>query len=174
MCAWFLIVVDHASGLRVNRFCGFESMKKIKQRKRMVAWMALGIVLLFLGVYGVWDGATHVGPGVWAFGGDEPGTGGALGTDEHQDRILEDQYKRECYVTAVLFLFFGGIVLRDVIKKWKERDGLEKSWNQIISNPDSVLELHKHPDNYRDDFKQWIKDNHPQLAFWELPPNSSN
>jgi len=27
--------------------------------------MALGIVLLFLGVYGVWDGATHVGPGVW-------------------------------------------------------------------------------------------------------------
>jgi hypothetical protein len=149
-------------------------MKKIKQRKGMLALMALAAVLLYLGGYGVLKGITHHGNGVWEFGGDEPGTGGSLGTDEYQDVISEGQYKRECYVTAALFLFFGGIVLWDGIKKWKERDELEKSWKQIISNPDSVLELHKHPETYRDDFKQWIKDNHPQLAFWELPPNSSN
>jgi hypothetical protein len=31
-------------------------MKKINQRKGMAALMALGTVLLFLGVYGVWEG----------------------------------------------------------------------------------------------------------------------
>ena len=149
-------------------------MKKIRQRKGMVALMALAAVLLHLGGYGVLKGITHHGNGVWEFGGDEPGTGGSLGTDEYRDVVSEDQYKRECYVTAALFLFFGGIVLWDGIKKWKERDELEKSWERMISNYDNVQEIHKHPENYRGDFKQWIKENHPHLAFVELPPNNSN
>jgi hypothetical protein len=149
-------------------------VKKIKQRKGMAALMALAAVLLYMGGYGVWLGITHVGPGVWEFGGDEPGTGGGLGVDEYQAVIPSNQYKRECYASAAMFFFFGGVILWQVVKKWKERNELEKSWEQMLSNPDNIQEIHKHPENYRNDFKQWIRENHPHLAFWELPPNSSN
>jgi hypothetical protein len=62
--------------------------------------------------------------------------------------------------------------LWNVIKKWKERDELEKSWKRMISNTDNIEDIHKHPENYRDEFKQWVKENHPHLASWNLPPNS--
>ena len=139
-----------------------------------MALMLAAAFLFYFGGHFAWEGIAHHGNGVWEFGGDEPGTGGQLGTNEHQDVIPEGQYKRECYVTAALFFFFGGIVLWDVIKKWKERNELEKSWKRMISNPDNIQDIHKHPENYRDDFKQWIKENHPHLAFWDLPPHSSN
>jgi hypothetical protein len=73
-----------------------------------------------------------------------------------------------------MFFSVGGVILWEVVKKWKERDELEKSWKRMISNPDNIQDINKHPENYRDDFKQWIKENHPHLAFWDLPPNSSN
>jgi len=44
-----------------------------------------------------------------------------------------------------------------------ETNELEKSWEQAISNPQNVEEFWQHPDSYRDDFKQWIKENHPNL-----------
>jgi hypothetical protein len=138
----------------------------------MVALMAVLAVLLSIGGNSVWNAITHVGPGVWTVGGDEAGTVGQLGTGEHQDVIPGSQYKRECYATAALSFFLGGIVLWNVVKKWKERDELEKSWERMISNPDDIEDIHMHPENYRDDFKQWIKENHPHLAFWNLPPNS--
>jgi hypothetical protein len=146
-------------------------MKKIRQRKAMAALMALGIVLLFLGVYGAWSGATHVGPGVWTFGGDEPGTGGALGTDEHQEVIQQDEYRRQYYACAVMFFALGGVLLYGSRKDWKARDKLEKeqnelakAWELTISNPENVQKMQQHPELYRDDFKQWIKENHPELS----------
>jgi len=140
----------------------------------MLALMLAAAFLFYFGGRFAWEGITHRGNGVWDFGGDEPGTGGQLGTDEHQDVIPEDQNKRECYVDAAMFFSVGGVILWEVVKKWKERDELEKSWKRMISNPDNIQDINKHPENYRDDFKQWIKENHPHLAFWDLPPNSSN
>ncbi len=122
----------------------------------MASLMALGIVLLFLGVYGAWDGVTHVGPGVWTFGGDD--------VDDHSEVVSEAQYKRECYRAAVMFFVFGGLILCGATENWKERNRLEKSWERTISNPENVQDIHKHPENYRDDFKKWIKENHPELA----------
>jgi len=138
----------------------------------MVALMAVLAVLLSIGGNSVWNGITHVGPGVRTFGGAEAGTVGQLGTGEQQDVIPGSQYKRECYATSALSFFLGGIVLWNIIKQWKERDELEKSWKRMVSNPDNIEDIHKHPENYRDDFKQWIKENHPHSAFWNLPPNS--
>jgi hypothetical protein len=138
----------------------------------MVALMAISAVLVSIGGNSVWNGITYVGPGVWTFGGDEAGMVGQLGTGEHQDVIPGSQYKRECHATAALSFFLGGIVLWNVIKKWKERDELEKSWKRMISNTDNIEDIHKHPENYRDEFKQWVKENHPHLASWNLPPNS--
>lgn len=140
----------------------------------MVALMLVAAVMLYLGGHFAWRGITHHGSGVWEFGGDEPGTGGNLGTDEHREVIPEGQYKRECYATMALFFFFGGVVLADAIRRWKERNDLETSWKRMIANADNIQSLHNNPKFYRDDFKQWIKENRPDLAFWELPPNSSN
>jgi hypothetical protein len=149
-------------------------MKKIKQRKGTVAWMALAAVLLYLGGYGVWMGITHVGPGVWEFGGGEPGTGGALEADTFWDVIPEDEYKLQCYVSAVFSFWIGGLFLWDAIKKWKERNELEKSWELAISNPSNVQEIQRHPESYRDDFRQWIKENHPNLLLQAKPGNPKN
>jgi hypothetical protein len=149
-------------------------MKKIKHRKGMVALMLAAAVLFYFGGHFAWDGITHHGSGVWQFGGDEPGTDGQIGTDEFSEVIPETQYKRECYAAAVMFFVFGGGILWEVIKKWKERNELEKSWERTVSNPESLQEVHKHPELYRDDFKKWINENHPNLKIWTLPPHSSN
>jgi hypothetical protein len=149
-------------------------MKKLKQRRGMVALAALAIALLCGGGDSVWEGLTHHGSGVWTFGGDEPGTGGNVGTDEHSEIVSEHQYKRECYRNAVVFFLFAGGLLWGVIGTWKERDELENSWERAISHPESLQDIHKHPEFYRKDFKKWINENHPHLKIWTLPPNSSN
>jgi hypothetical protein len=95
-------------------------MKKFKQRRRMVALMAISAVLVSIGGNSVWDGITYVGPGVWTFGGDEGGMVGQLGTGEYQDVIPVSQYKRECYATAALSFFLGGIVLWNIVKKMEK------------------------------------------------------
>ncbi|HEY1718231.1 MAG TPA: hypothetical protein VGH42_08050 [Verrucomicrobiae bacterium] len=149
-------------------------MKKIIQRKGLVGLAILGTFVIWMGCRCGWDGYTHHGKGTWTFGGDESGTGGALGSDEYQDTIPEDQYKRESYINAVTFFIIGGLMLQHAIVKWRERNELEKSWKRMLENTKAMDELHQKPELYRDDFKQWIKENHPHLAFWELPPNSSN
>jgi hypothetical protein len=35
--------------------------------------------------------------GQWTFGGDEPGTGGQIGTDEYTDTISESDFKKHSY-----------------------------------------------------------------------------
>ena len=88
--------------------------------------------------------------------------------------IPEHQYKRECYGLAGMFFLFGGGLLWEVTRAWKERSELEETWKRMISNPENLKDIHKHPEIYRDDFKQWIKENHPHLSIWTLPPHSSN
>lgn len=149
-------------------------MKKLKQRKGMVGFAALAAVLFWAGGNLVWSGITHVGPGVWRYGGDVPGTGGNVATEEFQAVIPENQYKRECYVGGSGLIFVGVLILADVIRTWKKRNELEKLWERAISNPANLREVHKHPEIYREDFKKWINDNHPSLKIWTLPPNSSN
>jgi hypothetical protein len=88
--------------------------------------------------------------------------------------ITEAQYKRECYVTAGLFFWGGGVLLWELITKWKERNELEKSWERTISNPENVQMIRHHPELYRDDFKQWIKENHPNLLLRSKTGNPEN
>lgn len=161
---WILIIFAGVFFMRgFDWFCEATHMKKIKRRKGKVALMALGAVLLYMGGHSLWDGTAHVGSGVWVFGGDEPGTGGAAGTDEYQDVIPENEYKRQCYVYAAMFFLFGGFLLWGVIKWWKERNDLEKTWGRMILDPNCVQDIRRHPEAYRDDFKQWIKEIQPDL-----------
>lgn len=140
----------------------------------MLALMLAAAALFYFGGHFAWQGITHHGSGVWEFGGDEPGTGGQIGTDEIREVIPEARYKRECYATSVMFFVFAGTILCGAIQAWRKRDELEKSWERTISNPENLQEVHKHPELYRDDFKKWINENHPNLRIWTLPPNSSN
>jgi hypothetical protein len=158
----------------LNSFNRGNLMKKLRQRKVMVVLVAIGVALLCFGSHFAWRGITHHGDGVWTFGGYESESHGDMGSDEHAEVISEHQFKRECYVTAVMFFVMGVGILSGVISKWREKNELEKSWKRMISNPDNIKDIHKHPENYRDDFKKWIKENRPDLAFWDLPPNSSN
>lgn len=146
-------------------------MKKVKQRKGMVALMALAAVLLCFGGHLVWVGITHVGPGVWMYGGEDF-TGHA--EDEHAEVIPQTEYRRQCFVSGTFTLLVAGAILWPVVKAWKEQNELEISWERTVSNPDSLQEVHKHPELYRDDFKKWINENHPNLKIWNPPPNSSN
>lgn len=137
-------------------------MKKFRQRKTLVAWMLAAAVSFFLGGHFAWRGITHRGTGYWTFGGEAPY--GGIGTEEHTDKISEQQYKRQCYGSAAIFLVLAGGTLWEVVKKWNERNGLERSWEQTISHSEALQDIRKHPESYRDDFKQWLRENHPEFG----------
>lgn len=136
-------------------------VKIFKHRKAMIGAMMLGAMLLSFGVDGLWRGLTHHGPGVWEFGGPEPGTGGNVETPEYRDTVSESSYKRLCYRDAATFFLFGGLFLYGAVDKWRERSDLEKSWRRRMSDPQFLRDVQVHPERYRDDFKQWIKETHP-------------
>jgi hypothetical protein len=74
------------------------------------------------------------------------------------DRVWEDLWRE-----AVLWFGLGGWVLWLGIKKQKERNEQEASWKQSVSDQDNVQDIQRHPENYRDDFKKWLNENHPNL-----------
>jgi hypothetical protein len=125
--------------------------------------MALAGALFYLGGYMGWEGMTHRGPGVWTYGGGPEYDGRGPDTDEFEAVVSEHQYKRNSYAAAVMFLLFGGAILWGVSEPWKERNELEKSWEQSMSNPREVQAIRHHPEILRDDFRRWIKENHPDL-----------
>ena len=135
--------------------------KKIRQRKKLQAWLVVSLVLFLIGVHFLWAAMTHRGPGVWTFGGDEPGTDSSAGTEEFQEVIPQDEYRRYCYVSAAMFFLFGGVALSATIAGWKKRNELEEAWRRKISHPEGLQDIHKKPELYRDDFKQWLNENHP-------------
>jgi hypothetical protein len=51
--------------------------------------------------------------------------------------------------------FFVADYAKGINKLEKEKNELEKSWVRIILNPDNVQEIRRHPQYYREDFKQW-------------------
>ena len=128
----------------------------------MVALIVLALVLLSMGGDLLWAGKTHVGSGLWRYGGDSPGDYGGS-EPEVTMKVSEEQYKRNCYVGGGMLSLFGGVILWGVIRAWKERNHLEKSWERTISNPQNIQDISQHLDLYRDDFRQWVKENHPNL-----------
>jgi len=62
-----------------------------------------------------------------------------------------------------MLLLFGVVTLCGAIGAWKKRDELEESWERRISNPHNVQKIQQHSELYRDDFRRWIKENHPNL-----------
>jgi hypothetical protein len=136
-------------------------MKKIKQRWGMVGLIALGAVLLYGSGVMLWGGITHVGPGVWRYGGEK--YDGRTGAEEYEAVIPEHQYKRNCYAAGASLFLIGGLFLYEGIKRWKERNELEKSWERAISNANNVQAIRQHPELYQDDFRQWIQESHPSV-----------
>jgi hypothetical protein len=59
--------------------------------------------------------------------------------------------------------FFVADYAKGINKLEKEKNELEKSWVRIILNPNNVQDIQRHPEAYRDDFKQWIEEIQPDL-----------
>lgn len=125
----------------------------------MVAWFALAILLAYGGASLVWQGATNSGGGWWHFYGYEDYRG--VSGDEHWGKLPEKQYKRQCYMGGGVLLLFSGIIFRSVIAEWRKRNDLEESWQRSILDPEKLLAIQQNPEIYREDFRQWIKENHP-------------
>jgi hypothetical protein len=145
----------------------------IKEKKAIMGWTSLAIALLYMGALGLWIGLTHVGPGVLQFGGDEPGTGGMAGTDEFEEVVPESEYKEQFSFRAVMFSAFGFYTLWQVRKMWKKRKGEEEYWNGVVKHSDAAERINKDWPHYREDFKQWIEENHPKLYPQTVPRNES-
>ncbi len=170
-------LVPHSRpGLRVahNPCSGdvFVNFKKLKQRRQMLWWLVASLVCFDLGVSSTIHSLTHHGPGMLPVGGPSPEGSGAPDTDETREQFPESEYRRQCRIDAVFFLLLGGWTMAEFVSAWRKRNAIEAHWTKIISY--NLPDVHKHPDAYRDDFKQWIKDNHPHLTSWMLPPNSKN
>lgn len=101
-------------------------MNKFTTWKKLVPLGVLAAGLLFLGSYFAVRGATNHGGGAALFGGEQPGTGGRIVTDEHWDVLPEGPYKRNCYAAAGMFLVIGSLVSWEVFKKWKRGDAVEE------------------------------------------------
>jgi hypothetical protein len=134
--------------------------------------MLLGTYLIWMGCCCGWKGYTHHAEGKWWFGGDEPGTGGAISTQEFQEMVSESEYKRQSYLASVILFFIGGWILWHSVSEWRERNNLEESWTLMISDPFNVQHINQHPETYRDDFRRWIKENHPHLTLKNSKPNN--
>jgi hypothetical protein len=101
----------------------------------------------------------HKGPGFVAYSGDEQGNGDEMGEDE----VPESEYKQHEYTMGVIMLVLGVWVWVAIAKWARTKNELEKSWVRMILNPNNVQEIQRHPEQYREDFRQWIKEHHPHL-----------
>ena len=73
-----------------------------KTRTIILAMIAGGSFVL--AIHFAWDGLTHHGNGVWLYGGDVPGTGGQITTNEFWSVVSEKKYQRNCFAGTVMFL----------------------------------------------------------------------
>lgn len=137
------------------------TVERIKQRKGLVAFTALAALMLYASWTFLWDGMTHVGPGLGRYGGDT--------TPEYLAQISEHEYKRECYAHAVGLLLVSGVIFCGVVGYWKERNKLEDSWEQTIANPSEVQAIRQHAEYWNDDFRRCVKETHPGLLLQANP-----
>jgi hypothetical protein len=95
-----------------------------KRPKRQLAVLAV-VASLIIGVSTFWlvSTARHHGSGRIIVGGDEPGTGGAISSDEKDIWVSEAQYKRDNYFFGGLGLVIGVMLWRSVILDYREKFG---------------------------------------------------
>jgi len=156
----FLLVGDHSDNLLIS--------------KLMFAGAVLGLIISH-SVVRLVDTSHHKGPGFVDYGSGSYGEYGGLagdGSDSEPDveKVSESEYKRQEYGTngmllgfGVFFWFLVAVYAKEINKQEKEKNELEKSWVRIILNPNNVQEIRRHPQYYRDDFKQWIREIQPDL-----------
>lgn len=167
----FIIVVAVASLLFLA--VGDDS-DKLLVSKLMFAGAVLGL-LLSHSVVRLVDTAHHKGSGFVDYGSGGYGEYGGLAGDDSNsepdvEKVSESEYKRHEYSTngmllglGVFFWFLVANYAKGINQQQKEKNELEKSWVRIILNPDNVQDIRRHPEHYRDDFKQWIKEIQPEL-----------
>jgi hypothetical protein len=97
-------------------------MKDAPSPKRPFWLLIAAIAALWLGSDFLWKGATHKGGGFLTVGGDQPGTGGMISTDEHTGFFSERVYRRDSYVTGCIFLALGGMLMWSTVQRWKRGD----------------------------------------------------
>jgi hypothetical protein len=156
----FLLVGDHSDNLLIS--------------KLMFAGAMLGLIISH-SVIGLVNTAHQKGTGFVDYGSGSYGEYGGLAGDDSNsepdvEKVSESEYKRHEYSTngtllgfGVLFWFLVADYAKGIIKLEKEKNELEKSWARIILNPNNVQDIRRHPEAYRDDFKQWIREIQPDL-----------
>jgi hypothetical protein len=89
--------------------------------KKFPLWLLVAAVAaLSLGTHFIWKGATHKGGGFLTFGGDQPGTGGMVSTEEHTDYVSERFYRRDFCLTGSIFIILGGMLMWSAVQRLKK------------------------------------------------------
>ena len=153
----FLLINDHSDNSLIS--------------KLLFAGAVLGLIISH-SVVRLVDTTHHKGPGFVDYGSEDYG-------NVDVEKVSESEYKRHEYTThgmllgiGVLFWFLIADYAKGITKQEKEKAELEKSWVRMILNPNNVQEIRRHPEHYRDDFKQWIKEIQPDLLLpAEAAPN---
>jgi hypothetical protein len=142
--------------------------------KLMFAGAVLGLIISH-SVVSLVNTSHHKGPGFVDYGSEGYGKYGGLAGDDFDyepdvEKVSESEYKRYEYSMngvllgfGVFFWFLVAAYAKEINGLEKEKNELEKSWVRMILNPNSVQEIRRHPEHYRDDFKQWIREIQPDL-----------
>jgi hypothetical protein len=167
----FLAVGDHSDNLLIS--------------KLMFAGAVLGLIISH-SVVRLVDTAHHKGRGFMDYGSGGYGEYGGLAGDDSNsepdvEKVSESEYKRHEYSMngmllgfGVMFWFWVASYANGINKLEKEKIERERSWIRMILNPINVQEIRRHPEHYRDDFKQWIKEIQPDLLLpAEAAPNTN-
>jgi hypothetical protein len=156
----YLLVGDHSDNLLIS--------------KLMFAGAVFGLIISH-SVVSLVNTSHHKGSGFVDYGSGGYGEYGGLAGDDSDsepdvEKVSESEYKQHEYTMngmllgfGVLFWFLVADYAKGLNKLEKEKSELEKSWVRIILNPDNVQDIRRHPETYRDDFKQWIKEIQPDL-----------
>ncbi len=102
------------------------AIAKVQDRPGLCALFLAGGLSLVAGGSRLHEAITHVGPGVVEVGGEEPGTGGAIATDEHALLVGVRQYRREMWSEAGVLFLLGGAVMWGAFRLWSERNQMER------------------------------------------------
>jgi len=129
---------------------------KVKRRNGLSLCFMGAVLALWLGAYGVWEGAPHKGKGMILVGGPGPDYAGHE-TEEHWDPVSERVYRRDCYLRGTIFLSICCMLIWHAAGNWRERDGREKHWDSLLSDPEKRGDMEKHPERYRDDLIEYLK-----------------
>lgn len=156
----FLLIGDNSDNLLIS--------------KLMFAGAVLGLIITH-SVVRLVETSHHKGPGFVDYGGAGFGEYGGLVDDDSNsepdvEKVSESEYKRNEYSTngtllglGVICWFWVASYAKNISKLEKEKRELERSWVRTIVDTNNVQDIRRHPENYRDDFKQWMREIQPDL-----------